>query len=94
MNLSKHLFWDLSAEPSDWDRYSRFVVERVLARGTMADWHEIRRYYGLERVKKEAMNARYLDRKTLGFCSAYFNIPREEFRCCTERLSRPQLWPC
>lgn len=53
-SLSKTLFWDIRYDTIQWDRNYRFVIERVLERGTFAEWPEIKRYYGLEKIKETA----------------------------------------
>ena len=90
--LRKALFWDIKPESIDFDKHVRYVVERVLTRGNCSDWSELRKFYGLERIKSEIIQVRYLDRITLSFCSAYFNIPKEKFRCYNTKQSTQQLW--
>ena len=93
MQLSSSLFWDVDASNIDWDKHSRFVIERVLTRGTLDDWNEIKRGYGREKIKEEALQIRFLDKVTLSFCSHYFDVPKEEFRCYKLRQSIPTHWP-
>ncbi|MCB9034995.1 MAG: hypothetical protein H6557_00070 [Lewinellaceae bacterium] len=92
MQLSKVIFWDTAYEAIDWDNKARFVIGRVLMYGTIADWNTIKAYYGLERIKQEMLHERYLDKKTLSFLSCIFDVPKEEFRCYTERQSTPPHW--
>lgn len=92
LNLSRHLFWDTNSNRIDWDQHAQYVITRVLMRGTLSDWSTIKDYYGAEAIKRAAMNARYLDKVTLSFCSAYFNTPKEEFRCFTTPSSIQKLW--
>lgn len=91
-NLSHTLFWDVAYEHIQWGKNYRFVIERVLERGTWADWQEIKRYYGLEKIKEAALQARWLDNTTLSFCSNYFHIPKEQFRCYMLKSSNPAPW--
>lgn len=90
-NLSPTLFWDTNPETIDWETHARYVIERVLTRGTTQEWREIVRFYGLERIGAEAVQMRFLDRKTLAFCSAIFDIPKEQFRCYTNSITTPSL---
>ena len=91
-NLSKVLFWDIDYSEIDFEKHARFVIERVLTRGNLHDWKELKRYYGLDRIKKEVVNIRYLDKITLNFCHTFFNIQKEKFRCYNTEPSIRQLW--
>jgi len=91
-HLTKEIFWDVDFDHLDFDKHARFVIGRVLMRGTLEDWFEIKRYYGPERIKKEATQLRYFDKKTLSFCSVYFDVPRAKFRCFIEPPSIKKLW--
>ena len=92
MKLSKSLFWDVDYNTIDWEKNCQFVIYRVLMRGTLEDWNEIKQYYGLEKIKNVATYLRYLDKKTLNFCSIYFDIPKEKFRCYNTNPSIQKLW--
>ncbi|HRI59577.1 MAG TPA: hypothetical protein PK228_07630 [Saprospiraceae bacterium] len=91
--LDPGLFWDVDATTIDWEKNARWVIARVLSYGNLPDFRELVRYYGLERIKQEMLQVRYLDKKTLSFVAALFQIPKEQFRCYTLRQSTPQLSP-
>lgn len=90
--LSTFLFWDVNPEELDPEKNARQIIERVLTRGDIQDWFEIRSYYGMQRIANEAMQMRYLDDLTLNFVSTLFNIPKEDFRCYTMKMCRPGPW--
>lgn len=90
--LRKTLFWDVDFLSIDYERHARFVIERVLTRGNWNDWQELRKYYGLDKIKNEALHLRYLDKVTFSFCHTFFNIPKEKFRCYNTEPSIRQLW--
>lgn len=92
MKLSGSLFWDVDFIDVDYDKYARHIINRVLLRGNLDDWFEIKNYYGLEKIKEEAIKMRYLDNRTLNFCSYYFNVPKTKFRCYNTPQSIHQLW--
>jgi len=92
MELSKTLFWDTDINTIDYEKNTRHIIERVLQRGMLSDWFEIKKYYGLERIKKEILQIRYLDNITLNFCSKYFQIPKEKFKCYNTEQSIQKLW--
>ena len=91
-NLPKTLFWDTDYQSIDWNGKWQSVIERVLERGNLDNWFEIKRYYGREKIKQAALNARWLDETTLSFCSNYFHVPKEQFRCYTLKSLNPAPW--
>lgn len=92
MNLTKSIFWDVDYNTMDQEEHDAFIITRVLMRGTWNDWSEIKLIYGLVRIKEIALNARYLDELTLSFCSAYFDIPKDKFRCYIMKQLNQGLW--
>jgi hypothetical protein len=92
MNLNASLFWDVDFKNVDYEKNSQFIINRVLLRGKLSDWQEIKSFYGLERIKNETLAMRYLDNKTLSFCSMIFNVPKTEFRCFNTPQSIKELW--
>lgn len=91
-NLRRSLFWDVDYDTIRWDTSFRFIIERVLERGTFEEWQVIKQYYGLQKIREAALQARWLDQTTLSFCSAIFAIPVEEFRCYTLKSLNPAPW--
>ncbi len=91
-SLNKNLFWDVDINTLDFEKHARFIIQRVLLKGDLPDWHELKRIYGIERIKNESLQIRYLDKKTLNLLSLIFNIPKEKFRCYNTKLSTRQLW--
>lgn len=90
--FNKTLFWDIDFEQIDYQKYVRFIIEHVLTRGNWNDWKELKNYYGLQKIKKEVVQIRYLDKITLNFCHTFFNLQKEQFRCCNIEPSIRQLW--
>ncbi len=76
------LFWDVDINSIDIDTHARFIIARVVSRGNMDDWHTLLRLYGEKLIQQEAVNIRSLDPKSLNFLSVYFNVRKENFRCC------------
>ena len=92
MQLSKTLFWDTNIKDIDFKKNARTIIERVITRGTLNDWFEIKNYYGIEKIKNEIIQIRYLDKISFNFCKKYFQIPQEEFKCYNTNQSIQQLW--
>jgi hypothetical protein len=90
MKLSNALFWDTDAGTLDYERHAAYIIGRVLERGTLDEWREIKAYYGLERIKQETLKARYLSKSVLSFCSNLFEIPVEKFRSYQWQMALPE----
>ncbi len=92
MKFSENLFWDVDISVADYDTHSQHIINRVLLRGNLNDWFEIKDFYGIDKIKSEALNMRYLDQRTLSFCSGYFDLPKTQFKCYNTPQSIQQLW--
>lgn len=92
MKFSENLFWDVDLTDIDYEKNANQIINRVLLRGNLNDWFEIKDFYGIDQLKEEVVKMRYLDARTLSFCSVYFEIPKTEFRCYNTPQSVKQLW--
>jgi hypothetical protein len=81
MQLNKSTFWDCDLSAVDFDKSAGFIVARILMRGGLDEWNEVRKFYGDEKVLQALRRVRYLDKKSLNFVSNFYNIPKEKFRC-------------
>ena len=79
--FSKHLFWDINLKNFDYDTRASFVLERVFTMGMQDDEWEANRYYGIDRIKKEVIKCRALDKKAMNYLSIFYNIPKKDFAC-------------
>ena len=90
--LSPALLWDYNLSGFDWDYMRALVVGRVIERGRPEDFYAaIRLYGGLENfreiIKKEVME---LSAINVAFVCAYFDLTKEELKCCKRRQSREE----
>lgn len=90
MTLPKHIFWDIDLETLDYKKNARFIIQRVIQKGSLEDWACIKVYYGLEFIKNEILHIRDLDQRTLNFFSTYFGLDKKKFRCYTTKQSIPK----
>jgi hypothetical protein len=90
--LSIGLFWDIEADSLDLEHDSDLIIMRVLTRGTWEDWKILKELYPVERIKQASLNARYLDKKTMMYCSTIFSIQIDKFRCYTMKQLIPEPW--
>lgn len=91
-SLSKTLFWDVDRETIDEEKHRRFVIERVLQRGSFDDWRLTRDRNSFDVIVAEAKQMRCLDKMTLSFISHLSGCAKEEFRCYTLMQSNPTPW--
>ncbi|MFH2115121.1 MAG: hypothetical protein ABIJ86_11505 [Spirochaetota bacterium] len=71
--LSSALFWDVDRNTVDVRKNERWLVERVLQRGTWEDWLVIREVYGKSRLR-QLMPALLLDPKSANFLRLYCSL--------------------
>jgi hypothetical protein len=92
MELRPALFWDIDVKTIDFEQHKGSIIERILMRGRLEEFREMMRFYGKDVVRNIVLDARYLDKYSLAFCSAIFHIPTTEFRCYKLAQSNPQHW--
>jgi len=92
IHLTKSLFWDIDPETIDYKKHASYIIERVISRGTLADFKTIINIYGIPEIKRVIKKLRYLDDRALHFCSAYFGINLAEFRCYNTRQLNQAHW--
>ncbi len=79
--FSNNLFWDVDPASIDFNKHSRYVVERVLTRGNRKDWESLKKTYGRKEIGEIALKIRSMDKRTLSFLCTYFDKKKEDFRC-------------
>ena len=89
MNLSPVLFWDTDSSKLDAEKHARYIIARVIMFGTLDDWQEIKKQYGMERIKNEMLKEKELDARSLSFISALSDTPVHQFACYTHKQSAP-----
>lgn len=94
MNISRQIFWDTDYEGIDWEANSRFVIERVLMFGTLDDWKIIKTKFGICRIIEEMKQSRELDPKSMNFLSELYMVPKNEFKCFTQKQFSQRHWSC
>ena len=92
-SLSKNLFWDVDRETLDAEQHCRFIIQRVLERGTLEDWNQTRDHYSVLRIVAEAQALRSLEPMALAFIACVGQVPKESFRCFTLKQSMSQPSP-
>ena len=90
--LSKQAFWDVDIDKIDYEKRARFVIQKVIDRGSLDDFIALRKFYGDKRIKKEVVNSTWLGDKEIYFCCAIFNLKPTDFKCFIKKQLNPQLW--
>ena len=76
--FSQFLFWDTPLENIDTELHKIYIIERVLTRGLLHDLYFLLKLYSQEEIKDALRKSKVLDKKTVNFCSHYFDLPIKE----------------
>ena len=77
-DFSPNLFWDANPDEIDFGRNKKYVVQRVIERGTLDDMRHIFALYGFDDVVDTSKTLRTLDRAADGILQALYG---GSFRC-------------
>jgi hypothetical protein len=77
--LSKQAFWDVDIEKINYEKNARYVVEKVLERGTAEDFINILNYYGFKKAKELSLQALWLSDISINFCCTLFKVKPTAF---------------
>ena len=80
-SLSQRLFWDVDPATIDDHAHCRYVIQRVLERGSLEDIWATVAHYTMPVMIAEAQQIRSLDPVTLAFAACLGNVKEETFRC-------------
>jgi hypothetical protein len=71
----KSLFWDADANKIDLTKNKRYVIERILKFGNLADYSWLKNLYKEDEIKEVIRRERSeLDKKSLNFWCNIYNI--------------------
>ena len=90
--ISKKAFWDVRFSKIDFEKHSLFVMEKIFSYGSWDDQVAIMKYYGLNRIKKEIINAGYLRKPVLSFLCTILHLQKTDFKCYNKMQSHPLPW--
>jgi hypothetical protein len=86
------LFWEADVQNMDLQEHRLAIIERITTRGHFDEFRVMLNYYGITAVRDTLLDARWLDKRTLAFCSTIFDIPETAFRCYKLAQSNPEHW--
>jgi hypothetical protein len=84
--LSPHLFWDTDATKLNLEQHSRYIIVRVVERGTCDDIRMIFHAYSRARICDALLHARDLNQRTISFFANLFELPQSDFRGYQKRV--------
>jgi hypothetical protein len=90
--LSNKALWDVRFEEIDFDKHVRFVIEKVFNHGTWSDQVAIMNFYGLEKIKEEALEISYLRPTVVSYLSALLKVPKSAFKCYMSKQFQQIPW--
>jgi len=90
MDLPNYLFWDTEINKIDFKKNARFVIQRVIQKGSIDDWIVNKDFYRMDLLKREILLIRDLDAKSLNFFSVIFDVNKRNFRCFSIQQSIPK----
>ena len=84
-SLSQQLFWDVDSKTIDDREHCRYVIQRVLERGSIEDIKATIAHYTMPVMIAEAQQIRSLDPVTLAFAACLGNVNEDTFRCYSSK---------
>ena len=91
-DFSENLFWDADPADLDFSKHMKYVVQRVLERGTLDDIRHMFSMYGFDNVVATSKTLRSLDPVSFSFIVNLSGQPKESFRCYTLKQSSQAPW--
>jgi hypothetical protein len=92
-NLDRTLFWDQRYDDIEWRAGALGVIERVLKRGDEAEYEELIRFYGRDRII-HALTKEYcvLPNFMLAEVAGYFGLKKEDLTVYKRRQKIKYKW--
>ena len=84
-SLSQQLIWDVDSKTIDDREHCRYVIQRVLERGSIEDIKATIAHYTMPVMIAEAQQIRSLDPVTLAFAACLGNVNEDTFRCYSSK---------
>jgi hypothetical protein len=92
LNPSKTAFWDIDWTSLDSQADSAFIINRVFNYGTWADMLAVMRYYGLDRIRQEAVQGAYYKPTALSFLCLILGLNETDFTAYQRRQANRPIW--
>lgn len=86
------LLWEYDLSDFNWQKMRTIVVQRVIERGRPDDFYGMLNLYGYEGVRNAIKDIPVMSNKDMSFVCIIFDLKKEELKCYTQKLLRPQHW--
>lgn len=87
------LLWEYDLATFDWQRSKQVVAQRVVELGEPEDFYAAFDLYGgMEEFREVLKSVPYFNPLDMHFVCTFFNLKKEELRCCTKKPSNPAHW--
>jgi hypothetical protein len=90
--ISQKAFWDVRFSEIDFEKNALYVMEKVFNYGTWRDQVTILKFYGLQRIREEIVNAAYLRKPVLSFLCTILQLQKSDFKCYNKMQLHPLSW--
>ncbi len=84
----RRYFWDVDADKLNADKYSRYVIERLLEWGNPKATRWLLKRYSTRRIVSVLKQTRALSRQSANFWAVYFGVQRNEIQCLSKRYQK------
>lgn len=86
--INRSLLWEYNIDNFDWQKSKSLVVQRVIELGEPEDFYAaFDLYNGIEGFREIIKTLPYLSDIDINFVCVFFNLKKEELRCCTRKRS-------
>ncbi|MGM9740261.1 MAG: DUF6922 domain-containing protein [Candidatus Cryptobacteroides sp.] len=91
--INPGLLWEYDLDKFDWVKGRTIVVQRVIEMGTPEDFFAAFDLYGGFHGFREIIKyVPYLNSVDVHFVCTFFNLKKEELRCCTRKRLHTEHW--
>ncbi len=89
------LFWDVNFDRLRIPGHERYIIERILELGDVAEVRWMFQNFSREQIVQALRRVRGLSRKSAIFWASILGLPRKEVRCLSKRSRQPfgPIWP-
>lgn len=81
-------FWDVDARKLDADKYSTYIIERLLELGNPQSARWLLQRYSRRKIISVLKKTRALSRMSANFWALYFGLPKREIRCLSKHYQK------
>jgi hypothetical protein len=91
----KHYFWEVDFETLDADRYSRYVIERILEYGGIKAVKWMTSTFSPKEIKSVLFTTRGLSLRSATFWAVVLGVSKERVQCLNKPYLeiRKKFWP-